>query len=171
LTAPTRDRRLIQLSVGVAVVTVDVLTKNWASSHWSTSDFDLVGDRLRLAALRNPGAAFGLGSGFTPLIAALAMGVVVALIATAGRPRSRLTAVACGLVLGGALGNLVDRLFRPPGPMRGWVVDWIDLAHWPTFNLADVAINVAAAFFVVAALRAGPSERRDIPSNESEHHA
>lgn len=155
MTASVRNWRSLHLAVAVLVVLLDVLTKNWATLHWSQSDVDVFGDKFRLAELRNPGAAFGFGADYTPLIALLAALVVTILIATSGRPRTRLVAVACGLVLGGALGNLLDRLFRSPGPLRGWVVDWIDIAHWPTFNLADVAINIAMALFVIKALRSG----------------
>ena len=66
---------------------------------------------------------------------------------------SALWAVALGLLLAGVAGNLTDRLFREPGPMRGHVVDFLRFPHWPIFNVADVCINVAAVLIVVQALR------------------
>ena len=96
---------------------------------------------------RNSGAAFSLGTGFTIILTAVALAVVVVIARAASRLTSRGWAVALGLVLGGALGNLGDRLFRAPGVGRGHVVDWISLfgpfdKYWPIFNLADSAIVV-----------------------------
>jgi len=108
---------------------------------------------LDLQLTRNPGAAFGLAGGATVLFTLVALGVVVFIIATARRLRSRGWAVALGLLLGGALGNLGDRLFRDPGPLRGHVVDWIHLSHWPIFNLADTAIVLGGVLAVILSLR------------------
>jgi signal peptidase II len=106
---------------------------------------------------RNPGAAFGLFRSVPALFTVLAVAIATAILVAAPRVRGRLRAVALGLVLGGAVGNLGDRLFRPPGPLRGHVVDFIDLRVWPTFNLADAAVVVGAALLALAGLR---EERR-----------
>ncbi len=116
----------------------------------------LLGGAIYLDQTRNSGAAFSLGTGFTVVLTAVAVAVVVVIVRTAGRMRSTGWGVALGLVLGGALGNLTDRVFRQPGVFRGHVVDWISLfgpngAHWPIFNLADSAIVCGA---VLAALLA-----------------
>jgi signal peptidase II len=105
----------------------------------------ILGGALYLDQTRNSGAAFSLGTGFTVILTAVALAVVVFIVRTAGRMRSIGWAIALGLVLGGALGNLSDRLFRAPGVGRGHVVDWIsafgpDGTHWPIFNIADSAI-------------------------------
>ena len=93
----------------------------------------------------NAGAAFGLGTSYTVVIALIACGVIVFLIRTARRLGSIAWSLALGLLLGGATGNLSDRLFRAPGPLRGRVVDWINLPHFPwTFNIADASIVCAA---------------------------
>ena len=86
------------------------------------------------------------------VFALVAVGVIVVIMRFAGRLRSSAWAVTLGLLLGGALGNLVDRLFRAPGPLRGYVVDWIQLPHWPVFNLADSAIVCGGALAVLLTL-------------------
>jgi signal peptidase II len=107
---------------------------------------------------RNSGAAFSLGTGFTIILTVVAVGVVVFIVRTASRLRSTGWAVALGLILGGAIGNLADRIFRDPGFGRGHVVDWIsvfgpDAKYWPIFNLADSAIVCGAILAALLALR------------------
>src|ERR1700722_9512769 len=108
---------------------------------------------LTLRLMVNPGAAFGVGTSYTAVIALVACGVVVYVVRMAARLRSRSWTIGLGLLLGGAAGNLGDRLFRSPGPLRGSVVDWLNLPHFPwTFNLADTAITCAALLIGVLAL-------------------
>jgi signal peptidase II len=112
----------------------------------------LLGGFLTLCESRNPGAAFGIGGASTTIVfTAIAVGVIIFIIRTAQQIRSLAWAVALGLLLGGASGNLTDRIFRSPAPFRGWVVDWIQLPHWPVFNLADSAITCGAVLMVVLA--------------------
>jgi signal peptidase II len=113
----------------------------------------LVGHYLQLTNTRNSGAAFSVGTGATVLFTAVAVAVVVVILRTAKRLRSLGWAICLGLLLGGALGNLVDRLLRAPGPLRGEVVDWIQLPHWPVFNLADSAIVVGGCVAVLLSTR------------------
>ena len=102
----------------------------------------------------NAGAAFGLGTSYTAVIALIVCGVIVAIIRQARQLRSVAWTIALGLLLGGAMGNLGDRLFGSPGPLRGRVVDWINLPHFPwTFNLADAAITCAAVLIAGLAVR------------------
>ncbi len=102
----------------------------------------------------NAGAAFGVGTSYTAVIALIVCGVIGYIIRFARRLRSLAWTIALGLLLGGAMGNLGDRLFRAPGPLRGRVVDWINLPHFPwTFNLADASITCAAVLIAVLALR------------------
>lgn len=102
---------------------------------------------------RNPGAAFGLFQRIPVLFTILAIGISIVIVAASRRVHGGLQATAMGLVLGGALGNLGDRLFRPPGPFRGHVVDFIDLRVWPTFNLADASIVIGAALLFLWSVR------------------
>jgi signal peptidase II len=108
---------------------------------------------LTLDLTRNPGAAFSIGPGATVLFSAVAIAVVVVIARTARSLASRGWAIALGLLLGGALGNLADRVFRAPGPFRGHVVDWIEFPHWPVFNLADSAIVIGGLLAVVLVSR------------------
>jgi signal peptidase II len=114
----------------------------------------LLGGVLTLCESRNPGAAFGIGGASTTIVfTAIALGVIAFIIRTSRQIYSLPWAVALGLLLGGAMGNLTDRIFRSPGPLRGWVVDWIQLPHWPVFNLADSAITCGVVLFVLLAAR------------------
>ncbi len=111
----------------------------------------LLGGLVVLRVTRNMGGAFGLLQGFPLLFATLGAVVVVFLLRMAGRVRGGLALAGIALVLGGALGNLADRLFRGPGLFNGAVVDFVDLRFWPVFNLADVAILAGVALLSWAA--------------------
>jgi signal peptidase II len=108
---------------------------------------------LTLVLTRNAGAAFSIGTGQTIVFTLVALAVVVVIARTARSLVSRGWAVALGLLLGGALGNLTDRVFRAPAPLRGHVVDWIELPHWPVFNLADSAIVCGGVLALLLALQ------------------
>lgn len=154
-----RPRRVFLLAaVALLVLVIDLVTKIVAVRHLEWREPVRVLDGLvYIQLIRNPGAAFGMATGMTWLLTLIAIGVVVAIIRVAGRLRSRGWAVALGLVLGGALGNLVDRLFRYPGVLRGWVIDFISVLApdgriWPVFNAADSAICTGGALLVLLAL-------------------
>jgi signal peptidase II len=151
-----RRRPLLKVWVGVAVLAyvLDQLTKWWAQHSLTVGvPRPLVGDLLRLDLTHNAGAAFSVGTGYTVLLTGVALVVVVACLRLAGRLGSRGWAVALGLLLGGALGNVTDRMVRSPGPLRGHVVDFLQLPHWPVFNLADASICVAAVIVMVLSVR------------------
>jgi signal peptidase II len=141
------------LAVAAVVLLVDQLTKSWAQHRLSEGDINLFWTlRLRLAF--NSGMAFSQGRGLGPIIGALALVVVVVLVLSASRGTSKLGAVAIGLVAGGALGNLADRLFRSDqGFLQGHVIDFVDLQWWPVFNVADACIVVGGILLVVSAWR------------------
>ena len=124
-----------------------------AQARPTTPPVSVIPHVLTLTLTRNAGAAFSIGTGATLLFSAVAIAVVVVIARTARSLASRGWAVALGLLLGGALGNLVDRIFRAPGPFRGHVVDWIELPHWPVFNLADAAIVTGGLLAVVLVTR------------------
>ncbi len=143
---------LVALTVGVYVV--DQATKAWAvAALTSAPPRQVVGDLLRLELIRNPGAAFSLGTGNTWLLTLLAVAVLVVIIRSSRRLGSLGWACAFGLILGGALGNLTDRLAREPGFGRGHVVDFLDYNGWFIGNVADIAIVAAAGLIVVLSVR------------------
>ena len=142
------------LSVAAAVLLADVVSKTIAVRELSDREpVSLLGGLLTLRLVRNPGAAFGIAQGMTILFTVVAVGVVVVILRLSRRLSNAAWAVALGLVLGGAVGNLVDRVFREPGPGRGHVVDFLELPHWPVFNLADSAIVGAAGLMVLLTAR------------------
>ena len=151
-----RIKILAALAAGVLVL--DVLTKVLSVAFLEGADpIKLFGGVLYLTFVRNPGAAFGLAEGMTWVLALIALGVVGFILWISRSLRSQPWAVGLGLVLGGAVGNLADRLFREPGPMRGHVVDFLSLFDpfgrvWPVFNVADMAIVCGGATIVVLAL-------------------
>ena len=139
--------------VAAAVIVVDQLTKWWALETLDTRTIDLPWT-LRLNLTLNRGAAFGLGSKYAPVIALAAVCVVVFVLGTTRGLDARWPRLGVGLVLGGALGNLADRLFREgSGFLGGAVVDFIDLQWWPVFNAADAAVCVGAVLLVLTAAR------------------
>ncbi len=135
------------------MVVLDQLTKLWAVAALSDGPVDVVGDLLRLRLTRNPGGAFSLLTGFTPLLAILAAAMAVVIVRSTRRATDQVMAYSLALVLGGAVGNLIDRLVRAPGFLHGEVVDFIKLPYWPTFNLADSAITVGVAVIVLRGWR------------------
>lgn len=141
----------------VGVVALDQATKAWAVSALRDGPTSIIGHTLELQLTRNRGSAFSLFTTLTPLLALLALGVAIVLVRAVRRTEDRLVLVALALVLGGALGNVADRLFRSPGWLRGAVVDFISLRGWPTFNVADSAITVGAVALVAWSLFSGRS--------------
>jgi len=145
------SRLVLLLAVAGAVLLADALSK--ALVVRELSDHEPVSLLGGLLTVRNPGAAFGVAQGLTIAFTVVAVAVVVVILRLSRRLRSTPWAVALGLVLGGAVGNLVDRIFRAPGPGRGHVVDFLELPHWPVFNLADSAIVTAAVLMVLLSAR------------------
>jgi signal peptidase II len=151
------------LVIAAVVVVVDQLTKTWAVRHLVDHDDDIIGS-LRLNLAHNTGMAFSRGTGLGPVIGVLALLVVVGLLVSIGRESSALYTPAVGLIVGGALGNVIDRLFRAPGGFRGGVVDFIDLQWWPIFNVADICVTVGGALLLLSTLRPTPATTRPGPS-------
>lgn len=148
--------RLVPLVVALAVgvLVVDQLTKWRALATLVPGERrDLVGSLLGLELVFNPGAALSIATGMTWVLTIIAALVVVVVARASRRLGSRVWAVAFGLLLGGALGNLLDRFFRPPAPARGHVVDFIAYGNWFVGNVADIAIVVAAALVVLQTVR------------------
>lgn len=152
------SRLLLAATAGVTVA-ADQITKAIAlASLRNGESLPVIDGVLHWTLQRNPGAAFGLFRRAPVVFTVLAVVIAAVIVAAAPKVRDRVNAVALGLVLGGALGNLGDRLFRPPGPFRGRVIDFIDFRVWPTFNLADAAVVVGAALLAIASFRADQRE-------------
>lgn len=148
--------RVLALWAAVALVVffVDQATKWWAERALAGgAPRPILGDWLQLRLTYNPGAAFSLGTGYTVVLSLVAIAVITVCVTMSRRIHSLGWAVALGLLLGGALGNVTDRILREPGLLRGHVVDFLQLPNWPVFNVADSAICAAAVLFVVLSLR------------------
>lgn len=159
-TAPARPRRLVLFgAVAATALVLDIVSKVLVAANLGDHPpVKLLGGAIYLVETRNSGAAFSMGTGATVLLTVVALAVVGVILRTARRMHSIGWAVALGLILGGALGNIVDRLFRAPGIGRGHVVDWISLfssdgSRFAIFNLADSAITCGAVLAAILALR------------------
>ena len=174
---PARRRRLLLLLAGIAVVTylLDQLTK-WAAVRALTDaePSNLLGSFLRLELIRNPGAAFSIGTGNTWVLTIIAVVVLVVVIRVSRRLGSSGWAWALGLLLGGALGNLTDRIVREPGLGQGHVVDFLNYNGWFIGNVADIAIVSAAVLIGLLALTGrgvdGTRETRESGRHEATEH-
>ena len=152
-TTSLRVVRVTAAAIGAAVVLVDQLTKAWARSALDDRVIEVIPGFLRFALAENSGAAFGLFKDGGQIIAILAV-VAVVIIFIAFRAVDRwVDVIGMGLVLGGAVGNLVDRLTRGSGLLDGRVTDWIDLWFIPNFNVADASISIGVALLLLGALR------------------
>jgi signal peptidase II len=163
----TRQPRVLRRRLGalavVALLTyaVDLVSKVVAVATLTPGErVHVVDGLLMLRLIRNPGAAFGLGVNMTVVFSVITVVVVVAILRMAGRLGSAAWAVTLGLLLGGALGNLTDRIARTPGLLQGHVVDFLEVPYWPVFNAADSAIVIAGGLIVLLAVRGVPVEGR-----------
>jgi signal peptidase II len=141
------------LVIAAVVVLIDQLTKQWALNALDDGPIDVVWT-LRFNLAFNKGMAFSQGTGLGPIIGVVALIVIVVLLVSVGRSSSPVYPLAVGLIIGGAAGNLVDRLFRDPGWFKGAVVDFIDLQWWPIFNVADMAITIGGALLLLTSVQA-----------------
>lgn len=171
VTTNHRHGKFIGLVALVAVVALalDLLTKWWALSNLEENVArPLIGTFIQLRLIFNPGAAFSLGEGSTWVFTIISILVVGLLIWFAPRVKDPILAVIVGLMLGGTLGNLWDRLSRPPAVGRGHVVDFIDYNGWFVGNVADIWIVVAALFLVLWVLvRSETGRQSEASANES----
>jgi signal peptidase II len=150
-----RRRIGVLIAVAAFVLAADAITKAIVVAHLRQDvPVHLIGNVLMFWLTRNPGAAFSVGTGETVVFTVIAFGVIVYIARTARRLYSLGWAIALGLLLGGAMGNLSDRIFRAPGLFRGDVVDWIAVTRfYPIFNLADSAIVCGGILTVILAMR------------------
>jgi signal peptidase II len=141
------------LTVALVVLAIDLATKLVAVATLTETEMvEVLDGALTLRLVRNPGAAFGVAQGLTIALTVIAVCVILVILRISRRLRSPGWAVGLGMVLGGAIGNLIDRLFREPGPLRGHVVDFLELPHFPVFNVADSAIVTGGVLMVLLSL-------------------
>lgn len=143
---------LLTVLIGAVVIAADQFTKELALRELADGPIPVIDDWLRWRLVFNPGAAFSLGESITPVFTFFQAAVAVGVLVMAWRLRSVWWAATLGLVMGGAAGNLYDRLFRPPSFGHGHVVDFVSVGTFPVFNVADSAITIAAGLIVVAAV-------------------
>jgi signal peptidase II len=146
---------LLLIAVAVVVYALDQLAKAWVVANLTPYQaVPVLGNVLQFVFVRNPGAAFSLASGSTWVFSLIAVAVTVFIVWFARRIRSLGWAVLFGMLLGGTLGNLTDRLLREPGFGVGHVVDFLSVWMFPAiFNLADVAIVSSMGLFLILTLR------------------
>ena len=156
---PLPPRRFAILAVVAPLaLALDILTKTlMVANQEGKAPIRVLGGAIYLDVIRNPGAAFSMATGMTWILSLIAVAVVVALIVVAPRLRSTGWAIGLGLVLAGALGNLLDRIFRTPGVLQGHVVDFISVfgpygQYFAVFNIADSCICVGGALIVLMAI-------------------
>ena len=160
ITRTERPRKVALFAIIAALaLAIDIVSKVIVVAELADrAPIRLFGGGIYLVLARNSGAAFSLGTSATAVFTIIAVAIAAVIIRAARRLRSAGWAVALGLILGGALGNLVDRLVRAPGVGRGHVVDWIspfadDGSVYPIFNLADSAICIGGVIAVILAFR------------------
>jgi signal peptidase II len=145
-------RRII-IWVSFISCSLDLISKQFVLQYLGSEPISLLGRFLQLHLTYNAGAAFSFAPSATLFFSSFSLAIAVLTVYLVRRLQSQPWAYVAGLVLGGISGNLLDRIFRPPGFLRGEVVDWIQIPHWPTFNLADSAIFIAALLACILTIR------------------
>ena len=144
-----RRRQPLLLSIAAVVLALDIVTKVLAVKLLTPGQpVPIIGDTVTWTLVRNSGAAFSMATGYTWMLTLIASAVVVGIFWMGRRLVSAWWAVGLGMILGGAMGNLVDRFFRSPGPLRGHVVDFLSIGWWPVFNVADPSVVGGAILLV-----------------------
>lgn len=159
--SPKTKRREITIFglTAFTIIIVDQVTKYWAQEYLlprrasGEGPVVFLNGLLKLTYAENTGAAFSIGTGITWVFTIIAMVVVVVIFKYSRQLGSVAWALALGGLLGGAIGNLIDRMFRSPGPFRGFVVDFIQLPYWAIFNIADMAVVISGATIAILLIR------------------
>ncbi len=146
-------RYVIAVGIASVVVLADAVTKWWASIHFVGNPLEVIPGFLTFTYTENPGAAFGSLQNAGPILGVAAIGVTLGMLWALRHARPGLEVIAFGLVIGGAVGNLVSRIVRGPGLLDGKVIDWVNLWWIPTFNVADMSITIAVVLLVVQTWR------------------
>jgi len=142
------------LVTALIVVLLDLATKVWAVARLENqSDIKVLGEFLKFSFVRNPGAAFSFGTSVTWVFTAMAIAVSIAILLISRNVTNKPWAIALGGLLGGAVGNLIDRIFRSPEVFQGHVVDFISIPNYPMFNISDSAVVLSAIAMVILSFR------------------
>jgi signal peptidase II len=155
-TRANHGRTALVAALVVGIIALDQLTKAWVVASLSDAPLSIVGTTVEFRVSRNTGGAFSLFQKFTPVLAVLAVIVAVVLVRTLQRTQDRVILIALALVLAGAVGNLIDRMARAPGFLRGAVVDFVRVGSFPSFNVADSSITIGAVLLVIWGWRYQP---------------
>ncbi|MFM8844001.1 MAG: signal peptidase II [Actinomycetota bacterium] len=148
-----RARRLF-IIIATATFAIDLLTKNWAESTLQFREpIRVIGDFLKFTYATNPGAAFNFATNATLILTSLKMCVAAFIIYYMTKSVDSRWAIGLALLFGGVVGNLFDRATREPGNWQGEVVDFIQIPHWPVFNIADSAIVCAGIFMTILSMK------------------
>jgi signal peptidase II len=150
-----RSHLFLAYGVAALVVTIDMLTKRWAAIAFRDEPQVVIPGILTFRFTENPGAAFSMFRNAGPFLGLAAVVAVGFIGASLARPRPSHEVVGFGMIIGGALGNLIDRIVRGEGFLDGHVIDWVQLPNFPTFNVADSSISVAVAVLVIGSWRSG----------------
>lgn len=146
-------RYILAVGISSTVVIVDLVTKRWASIEFATRPREVIAGFLGFTFTENPGSALSLFPDAGAFLGVAAILVALGVLYALRKERPFLEVVAFGLIVAGASGNLVDRIFRGPGLLDGKVIDWINLWWIPTFNVADMAVTFSVALLLIQAWR------------------
>ena len=141
------------VGIAIAVISVDRLTKEWAATALADGPFEIIPGALSLSLTENFGASFSMLQGAGPVLGIAAVGAAFVILLALRTATDRAEVVALALIMGGALGNLVDRIIRGDGFLDGGVIDFIALPNFPHFNVADSVITIGAALLIWSAIR------------------
>lgn len=153
-TVPNVVYRRQLLLTALVVILLDLATKSWAVARLENqSDVEVIGEFLKFSFVRNPGAAFSFGTSVTWVFTLIAIAVTIAILLISKNVTNKPWAIALGGLLGGAVGNLIDRIFRSPEMFHGHVVDFISVPNYPMFNISDSAVVLSAIAMVILSMR------------------
>jgi signal peptidase II len=153
-TATKRQRIAVFFLLAILIVAVDQISKFWAEANLDSTSVPVIGELLHFRLAYNNAAAFSIGLGATWILTLISLTASILLVWYGPRVKTMSWAVAAGFALGGAVGNLIDRAFKPPQFLNGWVVDFIQIPfNFPIFNLADTFLVTAVILSVALTLR------------------
>ena len=166
-TVPNIVFRRQLLLTALVILIADQAAKIWAVERLQgRAAIHVIGDFLKFSFVRNPGAAFSFGTGSTWVFTIIATVVCIVIVRISGSVTNKAWAYSLGALLGGAMGNLMDRLFRSPGFLHGHVVDFIKFPNYPMFNIGDMAVVCSAIFMIYLSLRGIEYKAQEVPSEE-----